>query len=271
MKMTEAKVVITGGTRGIGFGLAEALLERSCRVVVSGREEGSTRQAVRRLQSVGGEGQVWGQSCDVMDPTAVRDLWDFAEASMGSVGIWVNNAGISNESAPLWEVPELELKAVVETNLLGAMYGCQVAVKGMLEGGGGAIYNMEGMGSDGRTHEGLIPYGTTKYGLDYLTKSLAKELEGTGVIVAALRPGMVVTDLITEPYRDQPEEWKRVKPIFNIIADRVERVAPWLADQILENRANGAVLQRVSSLRMMSRFITRPLWGRNLFEDIEPL
>lgn len=124
---------------------------------------------------------------------------------------------------------------------------------------------MEGMGSDGRKHKGLAIYGTSKYAVHYLTESLALEAQGTPVIIGGLRPGMVITDLITGRYRERPEELERARRIFNIIADTVEHVAPWLADRTLENRKNGAVLAYSSAWKLMWRLASQPFVRRELF------
>ena len=88
----------------------------------------------------------------------------------------------------------------------------------------------------GVKHAGLKIYGTSKYAVHYFTESLALEAKETPVIVGSLRPGMVVTDLLTERYKGRPEEWERAKKIFNIIADKVENVTPWLAKRMLANQ-----------------------------------
>jgi NAD(P)-dependent dehydrogenase (short-subunit alcohol dehydrogenase family) len=120
-----------------------------------------------------------------------------------------------------WEIPAERIQAVVSTNLIGAMYGSKVALRGMLDQGFGGIYNMEGLGSDGRKVDGLALYGTTKSGLRYLDESLARETKGTPVLMGALSPGMVVTDLVTKQYENRPpEDWESAKRIFNILADR---------------------------------------------------
>jgi len=263
-------IVITGSTRGLGRALSEALLERGCSVAISGRTAEVVTRVHQELSSIHGADRVIGVTCDVRRPEQLQGLWGQALSAFGRVDIWVNNAGISNAPAPLWELTEAQAREVIETNLLGAIYGSQVAIRGMLLQGYGALYNLEGMGSDGRTHEGMTPYGTSKYALHYLMKALAKELDGTGVIVASLRPGMIVTDLVTGPYRGRPEEWERVKPIFNIIADRVETAAPWMADQVLGNRRNGAVLKRLSTATLAARFLMAPFRRRDLFAGIDP-
>jgi NAD(P)-dependent dehydrogenase (short-subunit alcohol dehydrogenase family) len=133
---------------------------------------------------------------------------------------------------------------VVETNVLGTMYGTKVAILGMLAQGFGALYNVEGLGSDGRIVDGLAVYGSTKSALRYLDRSLEKQLAGMPVIVGALSPGMLVTDMLMAQYKDRPpEEWERAKRVFNLLADRVENVAPWMAEQILKNEKSGALIK----------------------------
>jgi len=142
-----------------------------------------------------------------------------------------------------------------------------VALSAMLEQGFGAVYNMEGLGSDGRKVEGLALYGSTKAGLRYLDECLVKETEGTPVLVGALRPGMVITDFLTRQYEDRsPEDWESAKRMFNIIADRVEDVTPWLAQQVLANDKNGACISWLSRWKVMGRFLTARFRKRNLFE-----
>jgi short-subunit dehydrogenase len=165
-----------------------------------------------------------------------------------------------------WEFPAERIQAVVSTNLIGAMYGSKVALRGMLEQGFGGLYNMEGLGSGGRNVEGLTLYGSTKCGLRYLDDSLARETRGTPVLVGALRPGMVVTDFLTKQFEDRPEEWERAKRIFNILADRVETVTPWLAQKVLANDKNGVCISWQSPYKIMGRFLAAPFRKRDLFE-----
>jgi NAD(P)-dependent dehydrogenase (short-subunit alcohol dehydrogenase family) len=149
------------------------------------------------------------------------------------------------------------------------MYGSKVALRGMLDQGFGEIYSLEGLGSDGRKVEGLAVYGTTKAALRYLNESLARETKGTGVLVGALRPGMVLTDLVMKQYEDRPEELKRVKPIFSILADRVETVTPWLARQILTNKRNGATISWLPWWKLVGRFAMSSFRKRDPFEALE--
>lgn len=81
---------------------------------------------------------------------------------------------------------------VIKTNITGMIYGCQVAAAGMIKDGRGAIYSMEGLGSNNMLQKKTILYGTTKHALTYFMKGLAKELKDTGVIAGRLSPGMML-------------------------------------------------------------------------------
>lgn len=260
-------VVITGSTRGIGLGLAEAFLTRGCRVFISGRKQETVDQAVDHLAKPYGLERVAGQACDVTDYAQVEALWEAAVQAFGPIDIWINNAGIGNILTPFWELEPDLMKSVVETNLLGTMYGCRVALRGMLKQGSGALYNMEGFGSRGsRTQPGLTLYGTTKAAMAFLDTSLAKELEGKSIIAGSLLPGMVVTDLLLNQRTGDPADWERSKRAFNILADRVETVTPWLVDRILENQQSGKRISWLSGPKVMWRFLTASFQKRKVID-----
>jgi NAD(P)-dependent dehydrogenase (short-subunit alcohol dehydrogenase family) len=244
-------IVITGSTRGIGYGLAREFLARGCSVVISGRKQAVLDQAVASLEKDSGPGRAAGIVCEVCDCQQVEELWDFAVRKFGSVDIWINNAGISHGAPHLEDVPMAELQAVVQTNVLGALYGATVAVRGMRKQGHGAFYNMEGLGSDGRRIDGLHLYGLTKRALAYLTDSLADEVRGSGVIVGAIQPGMVMTEMITRQYANRPKEWEQSRAVLEVLSERVETVAPVLVEKVLANTKNRARLRFAGMLRMM--------------------
>ncbi len=259
-------IVITGSTRGIGYGLAEAFLQLGCAVVVGGRSSESSARAAERLAARYDADRVFGLACDVTIPAQVASLWQGAVAHFGKVDIWVNNAGYTGEMDMVWERPAAEVQSVIDTNLVGTILGAQVALRGMQAQGHGAIYNMEGMGSDGRKHAGLTLYGTTKCAVHYFTESLAMEAKDTQIIVGGLRPGMVATDLLRERYKDRPDDWERAKKIFNILAERVEHVAPWLAQRMLANRTNGVILSYSSPWKMLWKFLRSPFVKEQVFD-----
>ena len=259
-------VVITGSTRGIGLGLAKAFLELDCSVTISGRSQDAVDVVVGDLSAQYSSDKLFGLACDVRDPVQVQALWDASKDRFKVVDIWINNAGFSGPQLAAWIMPPDKAREIIETNLLGEIYGSMVAVREMIAQGHGAIYNMEGMGSDGRMHAGLTYYGTSNSGRHYFNQSLIKEAKDTPLIIGTLRPGMVVTDLLTKQYEDRSEEWEQDKRIFNILADRVETVTPWMAARILENEKSGVSISWSSSWKIMGRFLTSPFRKRNVFE-----
>ena len=162
-------VLITGSTRGIGHGLADSFLALGCGVTISGRAQENVEKAVTQLRSKHQTDHVFGHACDVTQIEQVQALWDAAKTRFGQVDIWINNAGIGHAQTDFWNHSPEQIKAVVDTNVAGAMYGASVALRGMLDQGFGSLYNMEGLGSTGRKVAGLTLYGTTKAGLRYLT------------------------------------------------------------------------------------------------------
>lgn len=260
-------VVITGSTRGIGYGLAASFLDLGCAVTISGRTPEAVDKAVAALSANHPAERILGCPCDVTDFEQVQALWDASMARFSRVDIWVNNAGLSHGQLSFWEIPVKRIEATVNTNVLGTLYGSKVALLGMLRQGFGALYNMEGLGGGGPKIAGTSVYATSKAGLRYFDEMLAKELSSTPVIVGSLNPGMVVTDLVTSPYDGKPEEWERVKPVFNIISDRVETVTPWLAKKMLDNDRNGARIAWASSWKIGLRFIKSLFSKRDLFDE----
>jgi NAD(P)-dependent dehydrogenase (short-subunit alcohol dehydrogenase family) len=248
-------VVITGSTRGIGFGLAKEFLRRDCGVVITSRNAENVGLAAAGLATEFGNDLVFDQVCDVTDFDSVQSLWDASLKHFGAVDIWINNAGISHRQADLTAIPPEDLRAVVETNILGTLHGARAAMPGMRDRGSGAIYNLEGLGSDGRRMQGLHLYGATKYAIAYLTNALADEARGSGVIVGAIQPGMVLTEMITSQYTGREAEWRKLERMFRIIAAEVDEVAPWVAERVLSNRRNGARIRYGGIGRMALRMI----------------
>lgn len=259
-------VVITGNTSGIGFGLTESFLSFGCSVTISGRSQAHIDAAFQLLSQKYDVHNIIHCLCDVTDYSQVQILWDTSKARFGNIDIWINNAGAGHAETAIWDFSPNQIREIVDINIAGALYGSVVAFKGMMEQGYGSIYNMEGLGSNGPVIKGMALYSSTKSALAYLTRSMAKEARGTGIVVGAIRPGMVATKLITEQYQGYPEEWERSKKIFNIISDRVETVTPWLAKRILTNRKNGAVISWLTRYKLIKRFLFAPFIKRKIFD-----
>ena len=259
-------VVITGSSQGIGYGLAKQFLALGCAVVINGRDSNKLDQARQILANEYDTDRILAFSCDVSNFAELQALWDKAISHFGKVDIWINNAGTIHKRYPVWQQTPEKIKMVIETNLLGSIYGAKVAISGMIKQGFGSVYLMEGAGSSGNKLPNLTLYGTTKYGIRYLTQALIKETKDTPIIVGTISPGVVVTDLLTSQYDEtQKERWEKVKPILNIVADKVETVTPWLAQRILNNQKKGARIAWLTLPKVIWRFLCSPIVKRDLF------
>ena len=185
----------------------------------------------------------------------MQALWDAAKEKFGRVDIWINNAGMYATTVPLWELDTAEIAPVVNTNLTGLIYGCQVAVNGMIAQGSGQIYNFEGFGSNDMIRDGLSVYGATKRAVRYFTDALIEETREIPVQVGTLNPGIVMTDLLLNDMRRMsPENLEMVKITFNALGDKVEMVTPFLVEEMLKNTQTGARIQWLTKEKINERF-----------------
>ncbi|MEM8811452.1 MAG: SDR family oxidoreductase [Pseudomonadota bacterium] len=253
-------VVITGSTRGIGLGLARAMLARNCRVVVSGRGEDAVRNAVAQL---GGESdRLTGMACDVRSADALNALWQAAQARFERVDIWVHNAGTGIPMTPAVDLRTDDIQRVIDTNLTGSLLAARCALRGLTAQGSGALFLMQGLGASGPAFPGAALYGSSKAGVRYLTDVLIKEAKGSTVIVGALSPGIVVTDLVTngDP-ASLPEKSYR---FLDQVSDTVETVTPFLADRILATRRNGVFINWLTKSKLAWRLAIWPFHKRRV-------
>ncbi len=250
-------IVITGSTRGIGFHMAIEFLRAGCSVTLSGRGEDLSDSVKSTLATY--IGKYIYVSCNVQDKASLQNLWDVSSAKWGRIDIWINNAGQNVPHKFSWETDEEYTSNVVGTNIVGMIYGSQVAAAEMIKQGRGAIYSMEGLGSNNMIQVKTILYGTTKHALTYFMKALAKELEGTGVIAGRLSPGMMLTDFITKAPDGEASEVisdEKFRKIFNILADRPETVAEFFIPKMLQNTKNNAQIIWLTNMKAAWRFMT---------------
>ena len=121
-------IVITGSTRGIGYSLAKAFLDRDCMVTISGSSQENLDSALGELKQIYEDDRIVGVLCDVRDSDQVAGLWELAQATYGKVDVWINNAGVSSSQEKVWRLLPEEVNKVVEINLNGSIYGSQVAI-----------------------------------------------------------------------------------------------------------------------------------------------
>nr|POE50469.1 putative chlorophyll(ide) b reductase nyc1, chloroplastic [Quercus suber] len=141
--------------------------------------------------------KVVGIACDVSEPDDVQKLANFAVNELGSINIWINNAGTNKGFRPLLQFSDEDVKQIVSTNMVGSLLCTREAMRVMKnQAKGGHIFNMDGAGSGGSSTPLTAVYGSTKCGLRQLQASLLKESKRSKVGVHTASPGMVLTDLL---------------------------------------------------------------------------
>jgi NADP-dependent 3-hydroxy acid dehydrogenase YdfG len=259
-----AVVVITGSTKGIGRSLAEQFLRRGHNVAICGRDPEGVAKVVKELNAIS-PGGVVGQACDTTDKAQVQALWDCAAKAFGKVDYWINNAGRAVGRHKVHELPEDLIRVMVNSNLIGSIFGCQVAMNGFLKQGNGHLYNVLGGSFQGKR---LTPemgvYSSTKSALHRLTDYLIDEnKEHKEIIIGEISPGMLITEnWFDEQSHLTPEEWKKVRSILNVLCDHVDDVTPWLADQVLANEKSGKRIAWLTGGKIMKRFFDAKVLGR---------
>jgi len=261
-------VVITGSGRGLGFEMAK-LFRAQMNVVLNDINAERLAEAKRELEQLPGQGKVCAYACNAAVYEELQALAAHAKAECGAVDIWINNAGVNQPMKPIWELTVSEIATLVDVDLKGAVLGSKAAMEAMIPQGHGAIYNLEGYGSNDAMMLGLNMYGTTKRAVTHFTQALAKESEErhTGVIVGRLSPGIMITDFTVKALGDKedidlPEKTKKV---YNILGDTPDVVAAFLVSRMLENTKNNAHIEWLTSGKAAWRFMTAAFNKRDFF------
>ena len=263
-------IVITGSSKGLGFEMAKLFREAGHNVVINGSNQQRLDAAVEKLGAIPSGGKALGFRASVTDSAELQAMIDFAVSELGSIDVWINNAGVNQPMEPIWELSESEIDSLIAIDLKGAVMGSKLAMQQMLKQGQGAIYNVEGYGSNDAMMLGLNMYGTTKRAITHFTQALAKESaeRNTGVLVGRLSPGIMITDFTVNALGgkesiDLPEKTKKV---YNILGDLPDVVAKFLVKSMLENSKNNAHIQWLTSGKAAWRFMTAGFSKRNFFD-----
>ncbi len=189
MELKDRTALVTGGSRGIGLAISQALAEGGARVAVIGRDGDRAAQAATGLPG-GGHA---GFGCDVADPGQAAETVKAAEAALGPVSILVNNAGITRDNI-LLRLKDEDWDEVMAVNLKGAFNMTRPLTRGMMKLRDGVILNITSVvGISG--NPGQSNYAASKAGLIGFTKSVARELASRNVRCNAIAPGYIETDM----------------------------------------------------------------------------
>lgn len=189
-------VVITGSTRGFGYAIAESMLEAGATVAITGRSQKVVEGALTRLQP---KGRVSGFVLDVREEDQAYQLVEDVIQEFGRIDIWVNNAGYSNAAGMILDMNPRDALDMFMSNDLGVLQCTQAIMRYMLPRKQGLLVNIYGNGSFLRPASPTGLYGASKAWVTSFTRSLAKELKGSGVQILGFSPGMMTTDMLTSP------------------------------------------------------------------------
>ena len=267
-------VVITGSARGLGYNMARFFREYNYNVVLSDLNEEKLKIAKEELEKTPSEAHITYTTCNVSKIDELQALMDFAIEQFGEVDIWINNAGVNQPQKAIWELTEQEINTIIDVDLKGAIFGSKVAIEQMSKQHKGAVYNIEGYGSNDAHMLGLNMYGTSKRAVTYLTEALAQECDakGNGVIVGKLSPGIMITEFTTHSLgNDKIELAEKTKKVYNILGDTPETVGKFLVDKMVNNTKNNVKFNWLTNGKAFTRFLTAGFNKRNFFGDDQKL
>ena len=192
MRLRDRTALVTGAARGIGLAIARRLAADGARVALLDVDRAAAEAAAG---DIGGDTLVL-----VADVTRSREVDAAVDAVVGRWGrldVMVNNAGITGRSFPIWELGDEDWASVLAVDLTSVFYGCRAAVRAMLPRAWGRIVNVASIaGKEGNPT--LVPYSSAKAGVIGLTKAVAKEVATRGILVNAIAPAVIGTELLQQ-------------------------------------------------------------------------
>ena len=213
MELTGKTAIVTGGTRGIGRAIAEALVKEGVNVCLSARSRKEIDETLLALSALDG-GHATGIVADVRVYTQIQALVELCALHFGGLDILVNNAGIGMFQT-VEEMSPDDFRAILETNLFGVFYCCHEAIPLMRARGGGYIINISSLAGT-NAHPKMAAYNASKFGLNGFSEALMQEVRHDGIKVSYIMPGSVNTefggDTPTEDqaWQLQPDDIARV-------------------------------------------------------------
>lgn len=194
MLLQGKKAIVTGGTRGIGFAVVQTFLKNGASVALFGSRQETVDKALAALGAENPDWEVIGMAPDLTDYAAVDAAFAEVEKAFGRIDILVNNAGISARE-PLYDYTPEAFEKIMRLNVSAVFNGCRAAAPRMKAQGGGSIINTSSMVSLYGQPSG-VGYPTSKFAVNGMTRSLARELGRDNIRVNAVAPGVTRTDMV---------------------------------------------------------------------------
>lgn len=221
--------LVTGGGRGIGFGISRKLAELGATVVICGRSQATLEKAAAELRAAGGKCEPIG--CDLGNLRSVETMAARMQQTFGRLDVLVNNAGVSGFGAPLHEFPPDQWDQVLNTNLRGVYYCVRAFAPMMIRARSGHIINISSIAGKNPLPNGAA-YAASKWGLNGLTVSLAEELRGHNIRVTLVCPGSTVSELSLHTGKDT-QKMLQPSDVAHVVAMLVTQAPQSFASEIV--------------------------------------
>jgi 3-oxoacyl-[acyl-carrier protein] reductase len=239
LQLSGRVAVVTGGSRGIGRGIAELLAERGAAVAIAFRDaEAPAGEVVDRVRRAGGH--AWAGRCDVANESDVKGFFDGVVGELGPVDILVNNAGITRDTHIMF-LDTARWADVLSVNLQGAFYCSRAVMRGMLLRGWGRIINISSP-SARMPLAGQSAYAASKAGLEGFTRALSRDLARKGVLVNAVSPGLIETAMLESMPEDAKQGYLKsipagrpgtTKEVASLVAFLASNAASYITGQVI--------------------------------------
>ena len=257
--MKKKTVVITGSARGLGFEMAKCFRKKNFNIVISDINKKDIEHAKGELLKVKSNSDILALVCDITKEKDIINLIEKTKNKFGIIDFWINNAGVNQPDKLIWECSSEEIKKMIEIDLIGTMVASKYIMEEMINQNYGAIYTVEGHGSNDAIIPGLSIYGTAKRGVTYFVSSLAKEAEKSGkdIIVGKLSPGIMITDFLVNSFGNEKMELSnKNKKIYNILGDYPWVVAKFLVNKMINNTNNNVRITWLTKRKAIWKFLS---------------
>ncbi len=215
MTLDGKAAVVTGGTKGIGYAIAEALARNGAKVFICARSRDEIEAAVERLSALG---EVAGKLCNVRVEDEVKGVLESCEKRFGSVDILVNNAGVGINGKTVEELTSDEWRQTLDTNLSGVFYACHHAIPMMKRREGGYIINISSLAGQ-NPHPRMAAYNASKFGLNGFSEALMQEVRRDNIRVSYICPGSVNTEFGGDTLSDDKAWQLQPSDIAQVVID----------------------------------------------------
>lgn len=258
-------VLIVGGSRGLGFKVAQLMCSQGHRVVVTSRK-GEVAESVATLLGSELSPCLGGVALDVRDYQSVESAVVAASALLGGhIDVVVAMQGLTQKkSSPLKEVSASEMEDIVRTNLLGSMYVAKAALS--LGGSVSHVVLVGGGGTRGTKTPSYAAYGATKSAFPQLMASLVAEEKAHSTGIHLITPGMTLTSLLMGG-EDCASKDRQTRRIFNVLAEPPSVMAQWFVQKVVNLRGTGSTSSYLTPLSVLWRFIRYPLMANRLVDE----